>query len=370
MISDEPEWVSAPPDSGIPAPRLSWKEAFKSNSKVIAPLEQEPTLKLKWKNFTETYFAKNELEFIIEDCLPRGGLMFLGALSGTGKTILALQLVINLIKGEDTLHWKTNKKLNQLSVVMLSLEMTGPELQVRLKDMYPMLGDTDRKLITENFHSYSEAEPLKLSDDQTRHRLINDFLMLKPDICLLDSASVGLAPTLTNEELVNKGLENLRIVRMKTNTAFIVVSHTRKPDRNLQSAPEDMSINELFGHSGIAQHASSIFLMMEDEAERKITIKNKTGDRDDKTIHIMNVKSRFGASNAAYRLKFPARDKTKKGTPLQFRDGTIALGMSQEAKRQAAKEAGIMGGFSGLGSIIDQIATQAKKEMESTEDDI
>src|SRR5882757_574114 len=48
----------------------------------------------KLTSFTDIYDSKEIMKFIIPGVLPESGLVFLGGLSATGKTILAIQLVI------------------------------------------------------------------------------------------------------------------------------------------------------------------------------------------------------------------------------------------------------------------------------------
>jgi hypothetical protein len=59
------------------------------------------------------------------------------------------------------------------------------------------------------------------------------------------------------------------------------------------NSPETASLHELFGHSGVAQSASAIIIMLEDEKQRKATIKSGDGTKVEKMVHIVNAKARL-----------------------------------------------------------------------------
>lgn len=276
------------------------------------------------RSFTEVYHSKEVLNFLIPDVLPDHGIVIFGGLSSTGKTILAIQLVVNLVLNRPTMTWFPVENLPELTAMMLSLEMSGPEVQLRLKHMYPTLTDEEEKVLSERFLLYSEPEPIHLWEDSHCADLIRMIARNKVNVVLLDSASVSFASDLTNQKEVNKSLENLDSIRIRLKVCIIIVAHTRKPPPENTTNVESVSINDLFGHSGIAQHASSIFLMYEDEKVRRQTIREGTGDSTEKQVHIVSVKTRFGSSNAAFRAKLPSREMTKKGSSLLFSRNVIA----------------------------------------------
>lgn len=328
---DDDESFSQPTSVSIPIPRES-QEDVKRHIELSNKL---PGRKLD--SFMGVYNSDEVLEFLIPDVLPRGGLVFLGGLSATGKTILGIQVCVDLVLNRPTMTWKQADGLPQLRVLMLSLEMPKPECQRRLRDIYPSLSETEEKLLEENFFVYSDAEPFQLWDTAHVVDLIRLIGQAKPDVVLIDSASVSLASSLKDDTQVNESLKNLYMVRARMGVSMIIVAHTRKPNQNISSSPEEASINELFGHSGIAQAASSIFLLVEDEKTRVAAIKEKNGDKVDKVVLNINVKTRFGAANAAYKMKLPSRESTLAGAPLQFRRDAIELGSSVITQEQRRK---------------------------------
>jgi hypothetical protein len=206
--------------------------------------------------------------------------------------------------------------------------------------MYPELTDEEEKVLGERFLLYAEPEPIHLWEDSHCADLIRMIMRNKVNVVLLDSASVSLASDLNNQSEVNKSLENLDTIRVRLNVCIIIVAHTRKPPPENTTNVESVSINDLFGHSGIAQHASSIFLMYEDEKTRRQTIRDGTGDTTEKVVHIVSVKTRFGSSNAAFRAKLPSREMTKKGSPLIFSRNVIAAIPITPEQRKSIKSDG------------------------------
>lgn len=302
------------------------------------------------RTFSEVYKSESNLKFIIPDVLPESGLIFFGGLSGTGKTILAIQVVRNIVMGLPTMTWKLSEDLPQMVGLIFSLEMSGDELQRRMHDMYPSMTEEEDKILQENLFVYSEPEPFELWNYAHCVDMIQIIGRTKANVILIDSASVSFAQSLKDDVQVNQSLKNLYSIRVRMNVAIIIVAHTRKPSQGISSSPEEASINELFGHSGIAQWASSIFLLIEDEKSRKDVIKAGNGDEAEKVVHVINVKTRFGSSNAAFKTKLASRKATLEGTPLQFRRDAIELQpITPEQRRKIReKKSDIAASFEGI----------------------
>lgn len=323
----------------VPSPRTPEPDpAIVKVSPEVAENESEVSRSLpnrRIRTFTEVYHSEERIKFLIPDVLPDHGIVFIGGLSGTGKTILAIQLAVNLVMARPTMTWFPVEDLPQLTAMMLSLEMSSPEVQLRLQHMYPELTPEEEKILGERFVLYAEPEPIHLWEDSHCADLIRMIMRNKVNVLLLDSASVSFASDLTNQSEVNRSLQNLDTIRVRLNVCIIIVAHTRKPPPENTTNVESVSINDLFGHSGIAQHASTIFLMYEDEKTRRETIRNGTGDSTEKLVHIVSVKTRFGSSNAAFRAKLPSREMNKKGSPLLFyRNVIAAIPLSAEKRAQ------------------------------------
>lgn len=319
----------------IPTPRSEPDPVVEKVAPEVAEAETEVSRSLpnrKVMTFGQVFHSKEKLKFLIEDVLPDHGIVFIGGLSGTGKTILAIQLVANLVLRRPTMTWHPVEDMPQITTMMLSLEMSFPELQKRLQDQYPDATEEEMKTFEDHFLIHSE-EPLHLWRDDHCADLIRLIRMNHVNVLLIDSASVSFAEELTNQAQVNKSLENLNTIRIRLGVCIIIVAHTRKPPPDNSTTIENISINDLFGHSGIAQHASAIFLMYEDEKSRRQTIKDGTGETAEKLVHVVCVKARFGSSNDAFKAKLPSREMTKKGSALRFYRPAIALQPMTKSER-------------------------------------
>lgn len=289
----------------------------------------------KVSTFMEVLEDNEQLKFLIEGILPDTGLLYIGGLSGTGKTILATQIVADIILGTPMLAWQLGEGSEEVRAMMLSLEMPKKELQLRLLHMYPRLTKEEQEKLNDNFLIYTEPEPFNLWDPVHIADLIRIIGFYDINLLLIDSASVSFAQSLKDDTQVNESIKNLLMIRVRLDVAMIVVSHTRKPPPGIVSNPEDVTLNELFGHSGVAQSASSILIMLEDEKARKETIRQGRASKTEKKVHIVNAKSRFGANSGAFSSLLSAESDVEAGEPLRFRRNVIPIAPTEEQKKRA-----------------------------------
>jgi hypothetical protein len=298
-----------------------------------------------------------KLKFVIQDLLPDSGLMYIGGASGTGKTILAIQLAVDIVLGRPTMTWRLGDAWHEnFKALVLSLEMNSKELQLRLNHMYPNLTDEERKAFDTRVLTYSEPEGFQLWNPVHIVDLIRMVKAERPDLILIDSASVSFGDELTNQKQVNETLKNLYMVRARMNLSMIVVAHTRKPSIEMINSPENASLHELFGHSGVAQSASSIILMLEDEDQRKMVAKKaKGGDQNiaqetEKVVHIVNAKARFGANSGAFKAHLTSKKHVENGQPLMFKRNAIPIEMTEEQRKNVKKTPAV-----GLKDLMSEI---------------
>lgn len=332
---DEPSFVFIPKQNNP-------EEDFKAQVKATT----EAGLR-RMRSALDVMEDEERLKFVIQDLLPDSGLMYVGGASGTGKTILAIQLAINIALGRPTMTWRLGDAWHEnFKILILSLEMNSKELQLRLNHMYPTLSDEEKKAFDSRVLTYSEPEGFQLWNPVHIVDLIRMVKAERPDLILIDSASVSFGDELTNQKQVNETLKNLYMVRARMNLSMIVVAHTRKPSIEMINNPENASLHELFGHSGVAQSASSIILMLEDEEQRKMVAKKaKNGDQDialetEKIVHIVNAKARFGANSGAFKAYLTSKQNVEKGEPLMFKRNAIPIAMTDEQRKNARKVQG------------------------------
>lgn len=280
-----------------------------------------------------------KFSYVVEGILADSGLLYIGGISGSGKTILAIQLIVDIINGRPCMTWKLgDAATDDMKAIIFSLEMNEPELGERLRHMYPNLTDEQEKVFFDRFVTYAEPEPFKLWEPAHQLEFIRTIKASGSQIQLIDSASVSFGEELTNQTQVNKSIDFLRMIRAKYNWAQIIVCHTRKPPPGIASNPGEVTLNELFGHSGVAQSASAIIIMMEDEAQRKEVVTKGIDARTvEKKVHIINCKARFGANGGAFIARLTSQNDVENGEPLMFRRNAIPIAMSDEQRRQINK---------------------------------
>lgn len=315
---------------------------------VFIPRQATPEAKMisdiasprRLSNALDVMENETKLSYIVEDLLPDSGLIYLGGISGSGKTILAIQLGGDIIRGRPCMTWRLGDAATEdMKAIIFSLEMNELELGERLRHMYPNLTDDEKKLFQERFITYAEPAPFKLWETSHQVEFIRTIKASGANLQIIDSASVSFGEELTNQTQVNASLDFLRMIRAKFNWAQIIVAHTRKPPAGIASNPAEVTLNELFGHSGVAQSASSIIIMMEDEKQRKQTITDGADQREiEKKVHIINCKARFGANGGAFVSHLTSKNAVDRGEPLMFRRNAIPIEMTDEAKKKINKK--------------------------------
>jgi hypothetical protein len=277
-------------------------------------------------NVEEILETDEKIEYAIQGLLPTNGLMYVGARSGTGKSLFAIQMAVDLVLGRDTMTLKRGENLPQQRLIYFSLEMGKLEFKERFEDMYPNRTEEERKLLRENLLVYCDPEPFRLWQDDHAADMVRLASRAKITGQIIDTASVSFGSTLTNQEEVNKTIENMYVLRNRIGFYQIIPCHTRKLQAGVVANLEDITVDEVFGHSGVAQSASSVLLMHTDK--KKDSTKNlKEGE---KIVWLMNPKARFAPEFAPFKMVL-------RTNPLQFRRDAIELPPMTPKQRQAAK---------------------------------
>lgn len=312
------------------------KQAPSPETEVIQSIASPRRL----SNALDVMENQSKLSYIVEEILPESGLLYIGGISGSGKTILAIQLVADIINCRPCMTWRLGEASHDgLKAIMFSLEMNEMELGERLRHQFPKLTDDQRKVLQDRFVTYAEPEPFKLWEPAHQLEFVRTIKASGATVVLIDSASVSYGEELTNQVQVNKSIDFLRMVRARFNWAMVIVCHTRKPQAGIASNPGDVTLNELFGHSGVAQSASSIIIMMEDEKQRKQMVTSQADQRKiEKRVHIINCKTRFGANGGAFISTLTSKVDVDNGEPLMFRRNAIPIELTDEAREKINKK--------------------------------
>ena len=331
-MSEEVEVGFVGPDDEEPTPFIPRQ----ANAPTEDSIAQKIASSRRLSNALDVMENQVKLSYIIQDILPDSGMMYYGGISGSGKTILAIQMGVDIVLERPCMTWRLGDAVQgDEKIIIFSLEMNELELGERFRHMYPNLTDDEKKKLKERVITYTEPDPFKLWDSAHQLEFMRTIRASGATIQIIDSASVSFGEELTNQVQVNKSIDFLRMLRAKFNWAMIVVAHTRKPPPGIASNPAEVTLNELFGHSGVAQSASAIVIMMEDEKQRKEVISKGIDQRTvEKKVHIINCKARFGANGGAFIATLTSQNAVNAGEPLMFRRNAIPIAMTNEQRQR------------------------------------
>ncbi len=278
-------------------------------------------------NVMEILESDCKIQFAIQGLLPTNGLMYLGARSGTGKTIAGIQMAVDLVLGRDTMTLKRGENLPQQRLIYFSLEMGKEEFKERFEAMYPKRTEEENKLLRENLLVYCDPEPFRLWTDDHAADMARMMIRGKITGQVIDTASVSFGPTLLDQEAVNKTIQNMYTLRNRLDFYQIIPCHTRKLPAGIVANLEDVTVDEIFGHSGVAQSASSVILMHHDRKKDS----SKKLEEGEKLVWFMNPKARFAPEFSPFKAVLRVN-------PLQFRRDAIELPTLTPERRKELKE--------------------------------
>jgi KaiC/GvpD/RAD55 family RecA-like ATPase len=228
-------------------------------------VKSDPTLleTRGWRTFLAT--AKS-LEYVIEGILPRRANMYVVGPPGSGKTLLTIELCKHLALGREMFGWKSSEG-RSLKVLYLSLEMPEDQTKEFLEKFTPE-DEADLDLLEENFQIFAEStEPLEFWNEQDTMviKFAQRVAAFKPDVILIDSATVSLAPALTEEAVVKKTLKWFKRLRTALDFSVIYISHTVKDQNKSATNVSRKRLDDMFGSRAISADAISVMCMTRDE---------------------------------------------------------------------------------------------------------
>lgn len=260
------------------------------------PIEQVPDedpVQLVY-TFNELLRSEFELEWLIEDLIPKGTTCFLSAESGIGKSRLSLQLALAMSSGTQFLAWPITEKFKTF---YLSLEMGGDEL----KEFISMLSEHKEldEDISERFKLAPIGDPLDLSSEEgfnLLEMLVNEH---RPDIMFIDA--LGKLTLESLDEVTSKNINNrLNVLKKKYGTTFMIIHHMSKPT-GPDGAKAPPTKHKVYGNQYVITDAALVLGMYMPEHAG--------------AIELMKLKSRFRMTDEPFILdgkkgfKFVLKDK-------------------------------------------------------------
>jgi hypothetical protein len=218
------------------------------------------------------------LEWIIENIIAKENLVFVGAASQTGKTLIFLYISLLLARGGDLFgKFRVNPINNLLYMV---LEDPTRRIKARILDM-----QHEADISRDKFHVYI-APGFQLNDD-LGFLWFEEFLRQGGyEVVILDTyqkATPGLSSF--KDEDQSKILHKLADLTRKLNVTIIVLDHIRK--NNPGRRRSELDIDDLKGTGGKAQNSDAWILM--DRFDGKLRLKASSKDADKPVGFLLEV---------------------------------------------------------------------------------
>lgn len=219
--------------------------------------------------------AEFQLDWLVENMIPKGTINFISAESGIGKSRITLQLAEAMAAGKQFLEWPIDRKIKTM---YLSLEMD----RYMLKHFSEGLsGGTDyAKDISDNLLLVPVGNPISLvSEDGIKYieYLIETH---RPEIIFIDalgSLTLGELSEVEAKSIMTK----LKGFIGEYGTTFYIIHHNRKPpSAQAKSAP---TLADVYGNQYIVTDAALVLtLWMPDNQSHVelITLKSRARQSD------------------------------------------------------------------------------------------
>ena len=228
-----------------------------------------------------------EIDFVVDGLLTKGGLSMNSAKPKTGKSTLARQLALCVARGEDFLGKKTTPGL----VICLSLE----ERERDVRDHFGRMGATD----ADNIKVFAGMAP-----PDALERLRAAVEIEKPVLIIIDTLArlAGIKEFNDYGETIQK-LEPFLAIARETGAHIHLIHHAKKG--------QDKSIDAVLGSTGLAGSVDTIIFMHRTERQRTISCTyQRVGEALEESV--LNFDTDYGWSTLGGSKDEVDIDQTKK----------------------------------------------------------
>lgn len=222
--------------------------------------------------------AEFQLDWLVENLIPKGTINFISAESGIGKSRITLQLAEALASGSNFMEWPIDRKIKTM---YLSLEMD----RYMLKHFSEGLsgGKDYSQDISDNLLLVPVGNPISLvSEDGIKYL---EYLLEthQPEILFIDA--LGSLTLGELSEVEAKGImSKLKGFINEYGTTFYIIHHNRKPEKsNSKSAP---TLADVYGNQYIVTDAALVLTLWQPDNQSHvelITLKSRAR-KSDKSI--------------------------------------------------------------------------------------
>ena len=232
---------------------------------INAEILQDAPEVYRFYDFVNT---KINLQWAIEGLLPVAGSMIILGKAGIGKSTFSLRLAMDLALGRDRfLFWKI---VNRQRVLFISLEMQHYELKEFFKDMQLPVDDQQR--LQEEFYIWPIGNFYPLDTPDQQIELIKFIKMYKIDLIIIDSLSLSMYGSVSNDDDIKRLNSFLNEdVRKDLNCSYIFLHHPRK--QSMENAGKELEQDDTFGSGYIVNNAQTVIILSQKRGSPKVHVK-------------------------------------------------------------------------------------------------
>ena len=225
--------------------------------------------------------AKNlpALYMMIGQFWRKSQIAFLFGVSGTGKSILAVQISEAIASGADLFPGIVINECEPMVVLYIDFELSDKQFASRYSDskderFYQFSEFFYRATINEDFLDYRQN-----MDAYIIHQIEHEIINTKADVVILDNITY-ISQESTDPAVATKIMKKLKGLKNKYRVSLLVIGHTPKRNATLPLTNDDLA-----GSSNLVNFADSIFAVGKDANDDNIKYIKQTKVRDGSPIY-------------------------------------------------------------------------------------
>ena len=329
------------------AETIDWQHLLKEKTVQVG----DGKLVYSWGELLASEF---HIDWQLEGLMAQQGFGLLVAQPGVGKTQMAIQLGICLALGQEMFLERWRNVGGQRKVLMLSLEMGGPQLKL-FQEIINREYTDDLDELDRNFYFMPLGENLAL-DTKDGQKFLDDILgEYMPDLLIIDSLQTAVSKELTDEQATRNFTKYLSSVRKRHNCSMLVIHHNRKASQDRASAQD---LNDVYGSQFFNASVDFVIgLAKQSEAASDVIevrhLKNRLGPEEEVFEVVRNRNLRFDPAGSDIARTIQGSPGAKETGGTGAGRGLLGFGhSSHERDRGIAPSAdyGTRGGHGGDGS--------------------
>lgn len=189
-----------------------------------------------------------QIEWVVKGLMPKKGIGIIAAAPGVGKTLMSVDIGINMALGRQYLDWEIEEPVK---ILYLSLEMSEAPFQYFQTYVAKGLTKEDLQLLNTQFLIAPVGEMILLNERGDKY-ITHMLKTYQPDVVIVDSMSKMLIDMQDDRE-ARLFMAKIKKYAEIHDTSFLFVHHNRKPSENRPASQSDM-----FGSVFIAADADFI----------------------------------------------------------------------------------------------------------------